>query len=81
MIDEFENKNINECNNKQFNFKSTLQAPYIGRPSMEYKKKMEKLLIEQIEDFKIGFTTTKTGIYFNNKDETPHKFNLQVHML
>ena len=40
--------------------------------------KKDELLIEHIENFKVGFTTTKTGIYFNNKNETHHKFKSNI---
>ena len=39
---------------------------------------MEKLLIEHIEHLKVIFTTTKTGIYFNNKDKSLHEFKFNI---
>ena len=55
-----------------------MKVPYIGKPSIEYKKKLEKLLNSYIEDFKVVFTTSKIGNYFSNKDKTPHELKSNV---
>ena len=43
-----------------------------------YTKKLEKLLNNYIEDFKVIFTTTKVSNYFSNKDKTPHELKSNV---
>ena len=45
-------------------------VPFIGKASNEYKKKLEKLLINYIEDFKVIFTKTKASNYYTYKDKT-----------
>ena len=84
FVDDIIERSIN--NNKEFtdeklnssNFKNILKVPYIGKPSSEYKKKLEKLLNNYIEDFKVIFTTCRVGNYFSNKDKTPHKLKANV---
>ena len=55
-------------NIKSSDFKNIVKVPYIGKLSNEYEKKLEKLLNNYIEDFKVIFTTTKVSNYFSNKD-------------
>ena len=40
--------------------------------------KLEKLLNNYIEDFKVILTTTKVSTYFNNKDKTPYELKSNV---
>ena len=74
--------NLNkDCTKKKLSssdFKNIVKIPYIGKASNEYKKKLEKLLINYIEDFKVIFTTTKVSNYFSNKDKTPHELKSNV---
>ena len=74
--------NINKDCTKQklsnSDFKNVVKVPYIGKPSIEYKKKLEKLLNNYIEEFKVIFTTTKVSNYFSNKDKTPHELKSNV---
>ena len=72
-------KNNKEWTNEKpnsSNFKNILKVTYIGKPSSEYKKKLERLLNNYIEDFKVTFTTSKVGNYFSNKDKTPHELKI-----
>ena len=73
--------NSKECTNEKLvssNFKNILKVLYIGKPSIEYKKKLEKLLNNYIEDFKVIFTTSKVGNYFSNQDKTSHELKSNV---
>ena len=80
VIDRSTNLNKDHTNKKLSNsdFKNIIKVPYIGKPSNEYKKKLEKLLNNYIEDFKVIFTTTKVSNYFSNKDQTPHELKSNV---
>ena len=55
---ERSSNNSKECTNEKLNssnFKNILKVPYIGKPSIEYKKKLEKLLNIYIENFTVIF--------------------------
>ena len=74
--------NINKDCTKQklssSDFKNIVKVPYLGKPSNEYKKKLEKLLNNYIDDFKVIFITTKVSNYFINKDKTPYELKSNV---
>ena len=75
FVDDIVERSINknkECiNEKLYNssFKNFLKVPNIGKPSSEYKKKLEKLSNNYVKDFKVIFTTSKVGNYFSNKEQ------------
>ena len=80
IIERFD-RNNNNCHNeklKSSEFRNIIRVPYIGKPSMDYKKKLEKLMRSYVEDFKVIFTTTKVGHYFSNKEQTPHELKSNV---
>ena len=55
---ERSSNNSKECTNEKLdcsNFKNILKVSYIGKPSIEYKKKLEKLLNIYIENFTVIF--------------------------
>ena len=65
--------NNNDYHNEKLNrsdFRNIMKVPYIGKPSMEYKKKLEKLITKYVE---VIFTTTKVSNYFSNKDNKPNE--------
>ena len=84
LVNDVIDRSINlnkDCTKKKLSssdFKNIVKIPYIGKASNEYKKKLEKLLINYIEDFKVIFTTTKVSNYFSNKDKTPHELKSNV---
>ena len=63
---------------KQFRLHKYHKDIYIGKASNDFKKKLQILLINYIEDFKVIFTTTKVSNYFSNKDKTPHELKSNV---
>ena len=64
-------RNYLKATKKLYNssFKNFLKVPNIGKPSSEYKKKLEKLSNNYVKDFKVIFTTSKVGNYFSNKEQ------------
>ena len=63
VIDRYINFN-KDCTKKKLSsleFKNIVKVPFIGKASNEYKKKLEKLLNNYIENFKVIFTTTKVS--------------------
>ena len=79
IIERF-NMNNNRHNEKlkSSEFRNIIRVPYIGKPSIDYKKQLEKLMRNYVEDFKVIFTTTKVSHYFSNKEETPHDLKSNV---
>ena len=84
FVNDVTDRSINlnkDCTKKKLSssdFINIIKVPYIGKASSDYRKKLEKLLIDYIEDFKVIFTTTKVSNYFSNKDKTPHELKSNV---
>ena len=51
---------------------------YIGKPSLDFQKKLKALFKGVLNNFKVVFTTAKVKDYFVNKDVTPKPFLSQV---
>ena len=73
--------NTSDCHNEKLktsDFRNIIKVLYIGKPSIDYKNKLEKLMRNYVEDFKVIFITTKVGNYFSNKEQTPHELESNV---
>ena len=69
------------CHNeklKSSDFRNIIKVHYIGKPSIDYKKKLAKLVRNYVENFKVISSTTKGGNYFNDKEQTPHELKSNV---
>ena len=71
ILEKFDMNNSDSHNEKLkiSDFKNSIKVPYIGKPSMEHKKKLEKLIRKCVEEFKVIFSTTKVGNYFSNTEK------------
>ena len=73
--------NNSDCHNekiKRLNFRNIVKVPNIGKPCIDYKTKIEQLVRNYVEDFKVIFSTTEVGKYFSNKEQTPHELKSNV---
>ena len=63
---------------KETNKRVWCKIPYIGRPSLQFGKRIKALFNGVIDNVKVVYTTTKVKDYFSNKDITPKPFLSQV---
>ena len=52
--------NNSDCHNekiKRLNFRNIVKVPNIGKPCIDYKTKIEQLVRNYVEDFKVIFST------------------------
>ena len=54
------------------------KIPFVGRPSLQFRKRVMSLFKGVLSDPKVVFTTSKVKDYFVNKDTTPKPFLSQV---
>ena len=57
---------------KDFQFKNVIHIPYVGKSSILFKRRLEKLFKNYGISVTCVFTSFKTGRYFRLKDLTPH---------
>ena len=75
IIERF-NMNNSNCHNEKLktsDFRNIIKVLYIGKSSIDYKKKLEKLIRNYFEDFSVIFSTIKVSNNFSNKEQTPHE--------
>ena len=80
IIERF-NMNNSNCHNEKLktsDFRNIIKVHYIGKPSIDYKKKLEKLMRNYVEDFKFVCSSTEVGNYFTNKEQTPHELKSSI---
>ena len=71
---ENKNKNVNPLPDAEVvqNFKNSLYIPFIGRPSIEFGKKLSARIAEHFDiSVNVIYTTTKVGSFFGLKSSTP----------
>ena len=73
--------NNSNCHNEKLktsDFRNIIKVLYIGKSSIDYKKKLEKLIRNYFEDFSVIFSTIKVSNNFSNKEQTPHELQSNV---
>ena len=78
MDNRDEYREMNNVKLKSSDFRNIIKVPYIGIPGIDCKNKLEKLIRNYVEDFKVIFITTKVSNYFSNKEQTPHELKSNV---